>query len=173
MTDWIGGFSKLAQAYPQATPAIEFREKLAELAQEGSEQWREIFEDNFDQHALADYLFDHLIRVPSRVAISQQAANLYSDFKGAIPESDQEKLLNKVLQSESDPRRAFILARNWIDAYLNHKSEESAEDPTLGYRDELAWLVFSGGAKAAKPSDVTITQVLNPIHLPWTTYSLI
>ena len=160
MTDWIGGFSKLAQAYPQATPAIEFREKLAELAQEGSEQWREIFEDNFDQHALADYLFDHLIRVPSRVAISQQAANLYADFKGAIPESDQEKLLNKVLQSESDPRRAFILARNWIDAYLNHKSEESAEDPALGYRDELAWLVFSGGAKAAKPSDVTITQVL-------------
>lgn len=160
MTDWIGGFSKLAQAYPQATPAIEFREKLAELAQEGSEQWREIFEDNFDQHALADYLFDHLIRVPSRVAISQQAANLYSDFKGAIPESDQEKLLNKVLQSESDPRRAFILARNWIDAYLNHKSEESAEDPALGYRDELAWLVFSGGAKAAKPSDVTITHIL-------------
>ena len=28
MTDWIGGFAKLAKAYPKAQPAIEFRSRL-------------------------------------------------------------------------------------------------------------------------------------------------
>ena len=28
MTDWIGGFAKLAKAYPKAEPAVQFRERL-------------------------------------------------------------------------------------------------------------------------------------------------
>ncbi len=31
MTDWIGGFAKLAKAYPNAEPAVEFRERLADV----------------------------------------------------------------------------------------------------------------------------------------------
>ena len=67
------------------------------------------------------------------------------------PETDREKLLNQVLQAESDPKRKFILARNWIDAYLENLGEEESGDPARGYRDELAWLVFSGGPKNIKP----------------------
>ena len=38
MTDWIGGFAKLARAYPGAQPAVEFRQRLTELAEQDREQ---------------------------------------------------------------------------------------------------------------------------------------
>lgn len=163
MTDWIGGFAKLAQAYPKATPAMEFRERLANLAASDQSEWKLIFENQWNEEQLADYLFDHLIRKPKRVAISQRAAELYGDFTGAIPETDREKLLNQVLQAESDPKRKFILARNWIDAYLENLGEEDSGDPARGYRDELAWLVFSGGPKNIKPIAARVSSDLSEL----------
>ena len=58
MTDWIGGFAKLAQAYPKATPATEFRERLANLAASDQSEWKLIFENQWNEEQLADYLFD-------------------------------------------------------------------------------------------------------------------
>ncbi len=43
MTDWIGGFAKLAKAYPHAQPAVEFRSRLVDLATEQSSQWLPLF----------------------------------------------------------------------------------------------------------------------------------
>lgn len=160
MISWIGGFAKLAQAYPQAKPAVEFRERLTALAAKESESWKSIFDDRWDETQLADYLFDHLIQKTKRIAVSKRAADLYNRFKDAIPSTDHEKLLSQVLQSESDPSRAFILARNWIDAFLTQHDDQSKDDPSIGYRDELAWIVFSGGLKPGKPIAATIGQTL-------------
>ena len=43
MTDWIGGFAKLAKAYPSARPAVEFRERLTEMAEADREIWQPVF----------------------------------------------------------------------------------------------------------------------------------
>ena len=150
MTEWIGGFAKLAQAYPQAKPAVEFRQKLAQLALQDSDRWQPIFDGRWDSQQVANYLFDHLTQTPEQPALSRRAAELYADFEGAIPKTDHDKLLTKVLASESDPGRSFILARNWIDAYLEHLGDDSSDDPAAGYRDELAWIVFNRGVGDSK-----------------------
>ena len=160
MIGWIGGFAKLAEAYPQAKPAVEFRNRLAELANQSAEDWKPIFDNCWNESQLANYLFDHLIQKPKRIAISKRAADLYTRFKDAIPSTDHDKLLGQVLQTETDPGRGFILARNWIDAFLTQHEEDSNEDPSTGYLDELAWIVFSGGLKSAKPLEAKVGRTL-------------
>ena len=161
MTEWVGGFAKLAQAYPQAKPAVEFRERLASLAKSNQEEWQPIFFGQWNETDLANYLFDHLIQKHQQIAISKRAADLYSRFKDAIPATDHEKLLSRVIKSETDPGRAFILARNWIDAFLEHHEDPSPNDPAGGYRDELAWIVFDGGLKQTKPTEAVVGQTLS------------
>ena len=145
MTDWIGGFAKLAHAYPNAKPAVEFRQRLAELADADREQWGPLFEPDTTPTRLADYLFDELTTTPNMTVASSQAAKLFDEFSGVIPDGDREKLLASALKAESDPIRAFILARNWVDAFLTTHPHDGEIDPAEGYRDELAWIVLSGG----------------------------
>ncbi len=163
MTDWIGGFAKLAKAYPNAKPAVEFRSRLTELAANDGDQWRPLFEKEINQNAIADYLFDYLTQTTKRLVVSKRAANLYNEFIGSVPETEREKLLTKVLKAEADPKRAFILARNWIDAFLNNHHSGPSIDLAAGYRDELAWLVCRGGANNSKPIDVEIARTLTSL----------
>ena len=63
---------------------------------------------------------------------------------------DRVKLLSAVLKSENDPVRGFILARNWVDAFLKNHEKADEVDPAIGYRDELAWVVLLGGPGVMK-----------------------
>ncbi len=160
MIDWIGGFAKLAQAYPNARPAVEFRQRLTELAESDREQWGPVFDADTSPSRIAAYLFDELTHAPKKPVVSGQAADLFEAFSAAIPDVDRDKLLSSVLKNESDPIRAFILARNWVDAYLKTHAREEEIDPAIGYRDELAWTVLSGGTGSMRRSEATIARKL-------------
>ena len=160
MTDWIGGFAKLAQAYPNARPAVEFRSRLAELAEADSPTWSPLFERDICSQRISDYLFDELTHAPKKPIVSSRASNLYSEFVAAVPEADREKLLANVLRSESDPVRAYILARNWVDAFLKTHSTRDEIDPAVSYRDELAWVVLAGGPDSMKQGHAEVARKL-------------
>ncbi|MEM1070094.1 MAG: AAA family ATPase, partial [Planctomycetota bacterium] len=68
-----------------------------------------------------------------------------------------------VLKSETDPVRAFILARNWVDAFVTTHGKADDVDAADAYRDELAWIVLSGGLDNKKVVDVTIATKLEDI----------
>ena len=160
MTDWIGGFAKLAQAYPGARPAVEFRQRLTELCELQQDVWGPLFPRDVTAQAISRYLFDELTHAPKKVVVSKQAVVLYEQFIAAVPDTDRVKLLSTVLKAESDPVRAFILARNWGDAFLKTHEKSDDVDPASGYRDELAWVVLQGGAGTMKPVDAQIATEL-------------
>ncbi|MGB0596856.1 MAG: DNA repair ATPase [Rubripirellula sp.] len=163
MTDWIGGFAKLASAYPNARPAVEFRQRLAELAEQTQSVWGELFPCDVTTARIANYLFDELTHAPKKPIASGHAAELFAEFSNALPESDRAKLLSNVLKGESDPIRGFILARNWVDAFLTTHAKPDEVDTATDYRDELAWIVLSGGLETKKVMDVTIAKNLDNV----------
>lgn len=156
MTDWIGGFAKLAGAYPNAQPAVEFRQRLTDLILADQESWAPIFTADVSPERIADYLFDELTTGPKKTVASKQAAKLYDEFTAAIPDNDRTRLLSNVLKAEADPIRGFILARNWSDAFLSAHADPGAIDPPTFYRDELAWIVLSGGTGSMKPVNAEV-----------------
>tara|TARA_R110002049_G_scaffold27321_2_gene94003 strand:+ start:67826 stop:73084 length:5259 start_codon:yes stop_codon:yes gene_type:complete len=161
MTDWIAGFAKLAKAYPQARPAVEFRERLESLAQSDADQWSPLFSKSVHPIRIADYLFDQLVQSPRKAVTSGRAANLYDQFVAAIPTSERDKLLTAALKSnESDPLRSYVLARNWADAFLQTHGDEDEIDPAAGYGDELAWLIMTGGPATGSVQKVDVATHL-------------
>jgi len=157
MTDWINGFAKLAKAYPQARPAVEFRTRLAELADRGSQDWAPLFGSDVTSTRIADYLFDQLVQSPRKPVTSGRAATLHEQFLQSLPASEQNRLLSAALKAtESDPVRAFVLARNWSDAFLATHAAADELDPVGAYLDELAWLILAGGPIAGAVEDVQV-----------------
>ena len=180
MTDWIGGFAKLAKAYPNAEPAKEFRAKLLELALAQSDQWLPVFyqaaesadapEQTGPQSAqqpalrIADYLFDQLSHAPKRTVASGRASALFDEFVSAIPATDRTKLLTTALKTtESNPVQAFVLARNWAEAFIANHSDDNEADPATNYIDELAWLILSDGTNRFRVADANVAQTLDDI----------
>ncbi len=161
MTDWIGGFAKLARAYSSARPAVEFRQRLANLAASDQELWGPLFGPETTPARIADYLFDELTHTPKKPVVSGRAAQLFDEFTASVPDSEREKLLVAAMKStESDPIRSFILARNWADAFLQTHENAAEIDPASEHRNELAWLVFVGGASSMKVVDAPIAEKL-------------
>lgn len=163
MTDWIGGFAKLARAYPDAEPAVEFRSRLSELAEADRERWGPVFDRDTTPRRIANYLFDELTTAPKKPVLSSRAAGLLDEFNAAVPEAELKKLLTTALKAESDPIRGYILARNWVDAFLNGHGHGDEIDPAAGYRDELAWSLLSGGRETMKLTEASVARQLTEI----------
>ena len=167
MTSWIGGFAKLAKAYPNAQPAQEFRAKLTELAEQSADQWLPLFPTlptTEASHRIAEYLFDQLIAAVKKPVASSRAASLFDEFTAAIPAEDRTKLLTTSLNTtEAAPDRAFVLARNWAEAFIaTHPHAENA-DPASNYIDELAWIIQSGGKSAFRVAKAEVATTLDDI----------
>ena len=157
MIEWIGGFAKLAKAYPNAQPAVEFREHLQRLATTDSAEWPKLFSAEVTPDRIASYLFDQLVDAPRKPVTSGRAASLYKDFLASIPNTERDRLLTAAIKtSEGDPTKAFVLARNWADAFLSSHSKEEEIDPAVAYIDELAWLILTDGPSPGSVTDVEI-----------------
>ncbi len=163
LTTWIGGFAKLASTYPNAKPAVEFRQQLAGHASESEQIWSPLFDRDLMVERMADYLFEELTHSPKKMVVSGMAAKLYDGFIASIPESDRGKLFAGESGAVGDPVQGFILARNWGDAYLNAHPQTDQIDPQIGYRDELAWVIFSGGVQSLKRMQANVAVQLSGI----------
>ncbi len=154
MVDWIGGFAKLASVYPDAKPAKEFRERLTQMATEGQAIWGPLFGGQVTPHRIAMYLFDELTHAPKKPVVSGRAAKLFETFDAKSPAK---------LEKVSDPAKAFVLARNWAEAFLQNISEDDAADPAIGYLDELGWIVVCGGIGAMKVVDASVARTIGDV----------
>lgn len=154
MVDWIGGFAKLAMVYPDAKPAKEFRERLTQMATDDQAIWGPLFGSQVTPHRIAMYLFDELTHAPKKPVASGRAAKLFEAFDAKSPAK-----LDKV----SDPGKAFVLARNWAEAFLENVSPDDAADPAVGYLDELGWIVVCGGIGAMKVVDASVAVTIGDI----------
>ncbi|KAA5540259.1 AAA family ATPase [Roseiconus nitratireducens] len=159
MTDWIGGFAKLAKAYPKAEPAVEFRQRLKDLAAEDAAIWSPLFDRSVTDQAIADYLFDQLVQPGRKSVVSARATELFQSFTDAVPESDRQKWLAAALKTnETDPIASFVLARNWAAAFLKSRTTDEDADPAQNYLDELAWIILNGDTSSMQGSDASITR---------------
>jgi len=158
LVDWMGGFAKLASAYPQAGPAIEFHNRLEQLAADDIEFWQPLFGQQVLPSEIAGYLFAELTSRGKKMVISSAAAKLYDEFIGSLPESDRSRLLDGGLKVAGDPVRTFILARNWADAFIQTHDVSDALDPATGYRDELAWIIQCGGIDTVKRANAIVAR---------------
>lgn len=169
MTDWIAGFAKLARAFPDAEPAVQFRDRLAELSHDDAGIWQSIFGDAVTPQHIADYLFAELIVAPEKVTASGRVIELLSEFEETLPKSDRTQWLVAGLKStQSDPVRSFVLARNWADAFLDKRSrrqtgaESAGEiDPSTWYRDELAWLILRSTDQGGSSDSLTGLKIVD------------
>ncbi|SMP51492.1 MoxR-like ATPase [Neorhodopirellula lusitana] len=146
MQQWIEGFAKLARALPDAKPAMEFRARLAELAEADSATWSPLFSEDVSPTRVAEYLFDELISPSPQPIVSGPAQDLLKELEQSLPQSDRTKWLNTGINDNAhDAVQCFVLARNWADAFLakRGRGQSASEiDPPTGYRDELAWLIL-------------------------------
>lgn len=159
MSDWIAGFAKIARAYPDAKPAVQFRQRLSQLASADVSTWQPIFGSDITADRMAEYLFDELLDSPSKTTASGRAVELLREFEDALPAADRKKWLVAGLQNNAeDPTRSFVLARNWVDAFLAQRKTSTKDevDPADGYRNELAWLVLSGIVGPAQSKSMAI-----------------
>ncbi len=167
LVQWIGGFASLAKAFPGARPASEFRHRIASLVsvQDGIEQeWLARFPD-VTAAEIAAYLFDLLVDDPSVPVVSQRAVRLHQTFCAAMTEADRKVWLTDVLKSnDSRTIEAFVLARNWADAFIDQAVTEDNEiDPLSRYRDELAMLIWKGGPVDLRQTDAVVVARLEDL----------
>src|SRR5690606_878094 len=78
---------------------------------------------------------------------SSIATRWYEAFCESMPQADRKAWVTDVLSANhARPLEAFVLARNWADAFLtSQKSGVDASDPPADYRDELALLIQQDG----------------------------
>ncbi|TWU22105.1 ATPase involved in DNA repair [Novipirellula galeiformis] len=161
MREWIGGFAKLAKAYPNAKPAVQFRQRLAELASSDRPRWGSLFSNHVTEERIADYLFDQWVASEDQPAVSKRASDLYHEFTETLPASDRQRWLDvSIKRNQADPVATFILARNWAEAFLQSRTTTNELDPSVSYLDEFAWLVQSGGVGSMSVVDAAVAQKL-------------
>lgn len=135
---WIGGFASLAKVLPHAKPAVEFRGELANdvlktFEAAGQRFGQHDFADRPLADAMADYLFEELVHDDPQFVVSAPAASLYQSFVESAGD---------VSVGENDPPAAWVLAKNWADAFIAGRDRGDEIDPAVNYRDELAELIL-------------------------------
>ena len=164
LISWIGGFAHLAKAYPAAKPANEFRNRIAVLTSDPDtidNTWLQTFPGVRPQ-GIAHYVFDMLVSSPATPAYSATAVALFDAFCNSISQLDRKAWVTDVIKTnDTRPLEAFVLARNWADAFIEAQSANTEHlDAPISYRDELALMIQQGGiGDGQKLSGVSVLKV--------------
>jgi len=161
LASWLGGFAKLASAFPNAQPAKEFRSRIAGLVSE-ADDLLVLFDRDVSElpSSIAAYLFDMLTTAPFLPAYSRQAFALYESFSQTIADN-RSAVTDAIKSNDSRPLDSFVLARNWSDAFIETQRDKPASlEPLTDYRDELAWLIQQGGT-----AEGTVVEAISSVRL--------
>lgn len=165
LSSWIGGFAHVARVFPAARPAADFRQRIAELVADaggGEGGWLSETFDGVTPEMIAAYLFDVLTATPPQPAYSGSAIKLFESFCAAMTAEDRKAWINDVLKANhARPLAAFVLARNWADAFLDDLDVEQTDDPPPGYRDELALLIQQDGLADGQVVTATVAEAIS------------
>ncbi|MCA9014886.1 MAG: AAA family ATPase, partial [Planctomycetaceae bacterium] len=151
----LTGFGRIMQVFPQTGQQQyyinELQQQLSQFAQQIS---------CFDQASIsesAEYLFQELVRGEAFV-ISKRAADLYHEFEKYLKHNNAlERLQESLAATHKNPANWFLLARDWVQAYLNHLDSDEDYD----YLDEVALLLLQGKLDRNRLIDATVTTQIS------------
>ncbi|WP_417392095.1 DNA repair ATPase [Gimesia sp.] len=148
----LTGFGSVMQVFPQTGQQQyyinELRQQLSLFVQQIS---------CLDQALVseaAEYLFQELVHI-STFVISKRAADLYHEFEKYLKHNNAAKRLKDSLAgTKGNPANWFLLARDWVQAYLDYLNSEEDFD----YLDEVALLLLNETLDRSRLVDATVTE---------------
>ena len=150
MTDWIGGFAKLAKSLSRMlNRRSSFASGLAELAEADRRALAvRCLQPMSPPHRIADYLFDELTQSPKQDGCQRpRRRNCMNTSSAAIPEADREKLLDRCDENGQAIRyvRSFWHAIGPMRFLQTHAQRRRSRSGRVAIVDELAWIILIGG----------------------------
>ncbi|QDU52371.1 DNA repair ATPase [Gimesia panareensis] len=148
----LTGFGRIMQVFPQTGQQQYY---IGELQQQLTEFVQQLpsFEQTLIPEA-AEYLFQELVR-GEQFVISQRAGELFQEFEKYLKHNKALKRLQESLEAtHAHPANWFLLARDWVAAYLEHLDSDEDRD----YRDEIALLLLAGKLDRKRLIDARVTD---------------
>lgn len=147
----LAGFGKIMEVFPQTGQQKYYINEL-------QQQLSQFVQQNpcFDPALIAtagEYLFHELVHGDTFV-ISKRAADLYQEYQKYLKSNNGTKRLKESLDATSEnPLNWFLLARDWVQAYLDHLGADEDAD----YLDEVALLILQGKLNRSRLVDASVT----------------
>jgi hypothetical protein len=136
----LNGFGSVAQLFPDATAQSQYVAELKCMLRQFIDA-TELFPNSLIDGA-AEYLFCELTG-GGEFVVSRRAADLHEGFQIHLRQNSfTEPFTRSVKAVNRDPASALLLARDWVEAYVEHRPDTNDED--LEYVDEVAELLLKG-----------------------------
>jgi len=135
----LAGFGRVNRVFPGTSAQSAYVATLTGMLQEFVET-EGLFEPELVPEA-ANYLFEQISAGPTDFVISQAAAELLVNFKSHLKNSGNDETFGESLKGVvQDPAGGLHVARDWVEAFVEDRSDEDAVD----YIDEAATLLLDG-----------------------------
>jgi len=141
----LNGFGSVATLFPDATAQSQYVAELKDLLGEFVDR-SDLFPNTLVDGA-AEYLFCELSGGGTFV-VSRRAADLEDAFQAHLRQNSfTEPFTKSVRAVNRDSGSALLLARDWVEAFIEHRPDTNDED--LEYVDEVAELLLAGKVSKA------------------------
>jgi hypothetical protein len=155
LTAKLKGFGKVKALFPKTGAQKQYVAELEDLIRQYLHQV-ESFPVEFAEPAAA-YLFEELTRDSDGFVISAQARDLYREFHAYLEEKFYADQYNQSLEEvKCDPRSAFLLLRDWVEAFLATRNNPDEND----YAEETAALLLTDSFEITRVADVAVVREL-------------
>ncbi len=135
----LTGFGNVSQAFPGTSAQDAYIANLTGMLDQfvSSEQ---LFDSNLVGEA-ARYLFAELTQPATRFVVSRTAAEYHESFSNHLKSSGHnDRFASSLAAVKKDAAGALHVARDWVEAFLESRDEDEADD----YIDEVAHLLLEG-----------------------------
>ncbi len=135
----LTGFGNVSQAFPGTSAQDAYIANLTGMLDQfvSSEQ---LFDSNLVGEA-ARYLFAELTQPATRFVVSRTAAEYHESFANHLKSSGHnDRFASSLAAVKKDAAGALHVARDWVEAFLESRDEDEADD----YIDEVAHLLLEG-----------------------------
>ena len=137
MADRLKGIGEIGQLFPNLSEQAEYIDDLNEVLTAFVEQYQ-LFSTDYISQA-ARYLYAE-VSSGDGFAVSRRAANLYNEFQSHLQQASFEKRFAQSVNAVSrDPESAFLLVRDWVEAFL---LEYNKDEVDRVYTDEVSVLLM-------------------------------
>jgi hypothetical protein len=151
----LGGFGKVKTLFPDTGAQKQYVAELEGLIRQYL-QSGESFPEELAEQA-AEYLFEELTREGEGFVISARARDLYHDFQAYLEQKFYADEYRRSMEEvKCDPQCAFLLHRDWVEAFLATRNCPEEKD----YADEVAALLLTDSFDVMRVADVAVIRDL-------------
>ncbi|MFP6701171.1 MAG: DNA repair ATPase [Planctomycetaceae bacterium] len=151
----LTGFGNVNQAFPGTSAQQAYIANLTGMLDQFVSSER-LFDSNLVDEA-AGYLFAELTQPATRFVVSRTAAEYHESFANHLKSSGHnDRFANSLAAVKKDAAGALHVARDWVEAFLESRDEDEADD----YIDEVAHLLLEGSVhKQAVVDASAVTEI--------------